>query len=130
MSSILVMSSLFRGGIVAEVKQDFHDSIDDYLEFCKSLGESPDKPFSCQFITRISPDLHRQLNVAAHLSGMSLNAWVTEQLKDAVRRSGVDQSVNDKLVNKYTQGKTKVLSKKAGHQNANKPNLVTIRTQH
>ncbi len=79
----------FQGDSVAEVKKAFHESVDDYLEFCKARGETPDKPFSGQFVTRIPPDLHRQVNVAALLSGKSLNAWVVEQLQRAVVRVGV-----------------------------------------
>ena len=45
----------FQGESVAEVTQAFHDSVDDYLEFCASRGESPDKPFSGQFVLRIAP---------------------------------------------------------------------------
>lgn len=37
-------------------------------------------------MTRIPPELHRQVNVAALVSGKSLNAWVTEQLLNAVQR--------------------------------------------
>ena len=44
-----------------------------YLEFCKARGETPDKMFSGQLVARIPPDLHRQVNVAALLSGKSLN---------------------------------------------------------
>jgi predicted HicB family RNase H-like nuclease len=36
----------FQGKTVAEATQAFRDSVDDYLEFCKSLGEHPEKPFS------------------------------------------------------------------------------------
>jgi predicted HicB family RNase H-like nuclease len=79
----------FQGESVAEVKMAFHESVDDYLEFCKTRGETPDKPFSGQFVTRISPELHRQINVVAVLSGKSLNAWVAEQLQGAVLRIGV-----------------------------------------
>ncbi len=78
----------FQGDTVAEVKKAFHESVDDYLEFCISRGESPDKPFSGQFVTRISPGLHRQIHLAATLSGQSLNAWVTKQLEGAVLSSG------------------------------------------
>ena len=74
----------FQGESVTELKQAFRDSVDDYLAFCKERGEAPDKPFSGQFVTRIPPDLHRQVNVAAALAGKSLNAWVTEQLQGAV----------------------------------------------
>jgi len=74
----------FQGDSVGELTQAFRDSIDDYLAFCKTRGEAPDKPFSGQFVTRISPELHRQVNLAAVRSGKSLNAWVAEQLQGAV----------------------------------------------
>ncbi len=76
----------FQGESVRELNQAFRDSVDDYLAFCKERGEAPDKPFSGQFVTRISPELHGQISVAAGLAGQSLNAWVTEQLQAAVQR--------------------------------------------
>jgi predicted HicB family RNase H-like nuclease len=76
----------FQGRSVAELKTAFRGSIDDYLAFCKQRGEEPNKPFSGQFITRIPPELHRQVNLAASISGKSLNAWVVEQLQAAVAR--------------------------------------------
>ena len=34
----------FQGKSVGELKQAFHDSVDDYLAFCEERGEAPDKP--------------------------------------------------------------------------------------
>ena len=79
----------FQGQSVAELKKAFRESVDDYLAFCKERGEPPDKPFSGQFVTRIPPELHRQVNLAASLSGKSLNAWVADQLKAAVAHIGL-----------------------------------------
>ena len=76
----------FQGRSVDELKTAFQESIDDYLAFCKQRGEEPNKPFSGQFVTRIPPELHRQVNLAASISGKSLNAWVAEQLQVAVAR--------------------------------------------
>jgi predicted HicB family RNase H-like nuclease len=76
----------FQGRSVDELKTAFRDSIDDYLAFCKQRGEEPSKPFSGQFVTRIPPELHRQVSLAASISGKSLNAWVAEQLQVAVAR--------------------------------------------
>lgn len=45
----------FQGSSVAEVVQAFHDSLDDYLEFCAERGESPEKPYSGQFVLRVDP---------------------------------------------------------------------------
>ncbi len=78
----------FQGESVSGLTQAFHDSVDDYLAFCKERGEAPDKPFSGQFVTRIPPELHRQVNVAAAVSGKSLNGWVAEQLQMAVQHFG------------------------------------------
>lgn len=78
----------FQGDSVADLKKAFHESVDDYLAFCRSRGEEPDKPFSGQFVTRIPPELHRQVNFAAALSGKSVNAWISEQLQSAVSRVG------------------------------------------
>ena len=75
----------FQGRSVDQLRKAFRDSINDYLAFCAERGEDPEKPFSGQFVTRISPDLHRRINVAASLAGKSLNAWVSEQLQQAVQ---------------------------------------------
>lgn len=74
----------FQGESVAELRQAFHESVDDYLEFCKERGEAPDKPFSGQFVARIPPDLHREASTAASLAGQSLNAWLTDQIRSGV----------------------------------------------
>jgi predicted HicB family RNase H-like nuclease len=74
----------FEGESVKELQQAFRDSVDDYLEFCRSRGEAPDKPFSGQFVARIPPDLHREVSLAAASVGQSLNAWVTETLQSAL----------------------------------------------
>lgn len=104
----------FQGESVAEVRKAFHESVDDYLEFCKTRGETPDKPFSGQFVTRIPPELHRQVNVAAVLAGKSLNAWVAEQLQGAVARIGAVKVANaKKLSTKASKGKKKVVIRKA-----------------
>ena len=84
----------FQGHSVAELKQAFQESVDDYLAFCASRGEEADRPFSGQFVTRIPPELHRRANLAAGLSGQSLNAWVSEQLQSAVARVGTAGAKN------------------------------------
>jgi predicted HicB family RNase H-like nuclease len=78
----------FQGASVAELKKAFRESVGDYLAFCVSRGEEPDRPFSGQFVTRVAPELHRQASVVASLAGKSLNAWISEQLQSAVARSG------------------------------------------
>lgn len=70
----------FQGETVAEAQQTFRDSVDNYLEFCASRNEPPEKPFSGRFLVRISPTLHRALVEAAMSRGLSLNALVERAL--------------------------------------------------
>ena len=74
----------FEGSSVDELNQAFKDSIDDYLEFCASREEEPEKPFSGKFIVRLSPELHRKAYLKAKLSAKSLNSWVGEVLEQAL----------------------------------------------
>lgn len=73
----------FQGASVAELKQSFQDSVEDYLAFCKERGEDPEKPFSGQFVVRVEPALHRALVSAARKAGLSLNKWVASTLERA-----------------------------------------------
>jgi predicted HicB family RNase H-like nuclease len=75
----------FQGATVEELRKAFHESVTDYLTYCRERGEEPEKPYSGQFVTRVSPDLHRKVSTAASLSGKSLNAWVAEQLEKGVQ---------------------------------------------
>lgn len=74
----------FQGESVEEVKQAFHDSVDDYLAFCKEQGQAPEKPCSGKFVVRLDSSLHRELNMWAVEKKESLNTIVVEQLKVAV----------------------------------------------
>jgi Uncharacterized protein encoded in hypervariable junctions of pilus gene clusters len=71
----------FHGRSVAELKREFKNTVEDYLEFCEKRGEEPDKPFSGNFILRISPDLHRRLFISAKLQSKSLNSLIEEHLE-------------------------------------------------
>lgn len=48
----------FQGRSVDELRQAFEDSIEDYIEFCISRGEQPERPFSGRFTVHLSPEDH------------------------------------------------------------------------
>ena len=70
---------------VKELKRSLKDSMEDYLEFCKDRGEEPDRPFSGKFVVRVPPEVHREAFLKAKSAGKSLNAWVTEAIKNSNR---------------------------------------------
>jgi predicted HicB family RNase H-like nuclease len=73
----------FQGTTVEEIETAFRDSVDDYLEWCKERNKGPEKPFSGKFVLRLSPDLHRKLNLKAKLSNTSLNSFIVKTLERA-----------------------------------------------
>jgi predicted HicB family RNase H-like nuclease len=45
----------FQGASAEELKQAFEKSVDDYLEFCASRGEAPEKYSLDQLVSEIKP---------------------------------------------------------------------------
>jgi predicted HicB family RNase H-like nuclease len=59
------------------------ESIEDYLEACAEFGKEAEKPFTGQFVIRLSPQVHRSAVIAARIKGNSLNKWAAEKLEQA-----------------------------------------------
>ena len=74
----------FQGRTVEELRNAFHDSVDDYLDFCAHRNEPPEKPYSGRFVVRLAPSLHRAIATQARLADKSLNAWLQDVLREKV----------------------------------------------
>jgi predicted HicB family RNase H-like nuclease len=59
----------------------FEELIDDYLVTCAELGKEPCRPFRGSFNVRVTPELHRQVSMAAAEAGESMNSWVSQALE-------------------------------------------------
>ena len=75
---------LYEGNDVKTIEKDFHASVDEYLEYCKKKGVSPEKNYSGSFQVRVSPETHRELSDIATISGKKLNTVVAEALAEYV----------------------------------------------
>ena len=76
----------FHGHTVDGLESAFHEAVDDYLEACEKLGQSPNKPYSGKLLLRVPPEVHAAVAGAAELSGKSINQWATDVLEHAARR--------------------------------------------
>jgi len=74
----------FHGDSVKQLKHEFINSIEDYLEFCKINNEEPERPFSGKFNIRVSPEIHRDAVIAAKKSGCSLNSWIISTIQKSL----------------------------------------------
>ena len=70
----------FESDSVDTLEQEFHDAVDDYLEFCQEMGKEPDKEYSGTFNVRISSELHTKLALKALENGESLNKTVEKAI--------------------------------------------------
>lgn len=72
----------FESSDTSKIEKEFHDAVDDYLEFCEEVGKAPDKEYRGVFNVRIDPELHRKLALKAYKNEESLNATVEKAIQE------------------------------------------------
>jgi predicted HicB family RNase H-like nuclease len=72
----------FQGNSVEEIETAFQGSMDDYLDWCKEENVSPEKPYSGKFNLRLSPELHKEIAIAAKRMNLSINSFVEKAVVD------------------------------------------------
>jgi len=70
----------------AQAQASFEELVDDYVQTCIELKKEPCKPFKGTFNVRVSPELHRQVAMAATDNSQSMNGWISDALEYAVER--------------------------------------------
>ena len=68
----------YRGDSLAELKVAFEAAVDDYLETCIQLNETPEIPCKGSFNVRVGPELHQKIALAAAKESISMNEWVRD----------------------------------------------------
>ena len=74
----------YEGSTAAELVNDFHDAVDDYLVLCEENHTEPERAYKGSFNVRISPELHKQAVIFAMAHNMSLNSLVENSIEQAV----------------------------------------------
>ena len=72
----------FESNDTEKIIQEFHDAVDDYIEFCKEVGKQPEKTYNGVFNVRITPEAHKKLADKAMKSGLSLNTAVKQAISN------------------------------------------------
>ena len=81
----------FEGMTVEQAEADFRRVVDYYLMRCEEQGREPEKPFSGKLPFRTSPEIHRDIYVAANRADLSINAWMESVLSRAAQQIGADE---------------------------------------
>lgn len=108
----------FHGSSVDELKEMFHQSIDNYLELCKKIGKEPEKEFKGTFNIRISPELHKKAAFEATKQKITLNQYVSRAIAKSFEKA--DERKNTKVI--YIPYTTKTVEWEAETKNKVKYN--------
>lgn len=76
----------FEGRTPREAEQAFRRAVDAYIEFCEKRGKEPDKPFSGKLPFRTTPEIHRDIYIAAKRANKSINTWMEKILSEAAKQ--------------------------------------------
>lgn len=74
------VSISFEGETVKELKKDFKDAINSYLETCKELNKEPEKQCKGSLNVRLGVELHNK----AKMKSIEQNISINELIKKAV----------------------------------------------
>jgi predicted HicB family RNase H-like nuclease len=88
----------FEGQSVKELKAAFAEAIEDYLDFCKEVGKSPEKTFKGSFNVRVPSSLHKSAAFVALQNKISLNDFVKGAICYAIKH---EDEVSKEIFNSY-----------------------------
>ena len=71
---------LYEGNTVDELKADFEESVDSYLESCRERGVEPKKPYSGKLNLRMTSELHSRVAAFAASTGMTINDFINKAI--------------------------------------------------
>ncbi len=75
----------FEGQSVEELKNAFHEAVEDYLAICQETGKSVLKSYKGSFNVRITPELHKKAVQRAIMMGVSLNQLIQKAIEYEIR---------------------------------------------
>lgn len=77
-------SITYEGNTLDELRDDFQNGIDDYLNYCNEKNMKPEKPFSGVFNVRLTPESHKQAVLIAQRRKISLNKFIRQSIEHEI----------------------------------------------
>jgi len=77
----------YEGCTIRELKTDFTEGIEQYLEHCKEQGITPEKSFTGTFNVRIPSEIHSLATLKAKERNQSLNSFVKQAIEHELEKS-------------------------------------------
>ena len=77
---------VYEGNTLKELRKDFEDAVDSYIDGCLAEGIEPRKPFSGKLIVRMPSELHGRIAIAAASTGTTINDFITNAVASELAR--------------------------------------------
>ncbi|MGN0163011.1 MAG: type II toxin-antitoxin system HicB family antitoxin [Candidatus Ornithomonoglobus sp.] len=74
----------YEGTSVDELRADFEEAVDDYIDMCREKNIEPQRLYRGSFNVRISPALHKSLAMYAAAHNQTMNTTVEEAIRNYV----------------------------------------------
>ena len=78
----------YEGSDVHTLEENFRSAVNEYLQFCKAEGKTPDIPFKGSFNVRLTRDLHKRAVLYAEENNRKLNNVVHDALQEYLAHAG------------------------------------------
>ncbi len=72
-----------------ELRKDFEDGVDSYLEACKADGVEPAKPYSGRLNLRMSSELHSRVAAVVAATGTTINDFINKAIQNELKHTAV-----------------------------------------
>ena len=80
---------LYEGNTLEELRKDFEDGVDSYLETCKAAGIEPAKPYSGRLNLRMSSELHSRVAAFVAATGTTINDFINKAIKNELKHASL-----------------------------------------
>lgn len=80
---------LYEGQTLEELKKDFEEGIDNYINGCIADGKEPDKPYSGRLNLRMTSELHSRVAYYASVTGTTINEFINKAIMDELNHLAV-----------------------------------------
>jgi predicted HicB family RNase H-like nuclease len=74
-------SITYEGTTLDELKKDFENGIESYIEGCKEMGIAPRKAYNGVLNIRIPSEIHSKIALIAESRGTSINAFIRDSIE-------------------------------------------------
>ena len=76
---------VYEGQTLDELRKDFEDGVDSYLEGCLAGGIEPAKPYSGRLNLRMPSELHSRVAAAVMASGTTINDFINRAIRHELK---------------------------------------------